>query len=149
MICVRRVKILNSHETYWKLHESDGKELFGQKKTLKNFFRSLNYKPQTVASSSTPDLGLFLTSGVYVLFNQFAMKKTAQVFNKLGTLLNSYSNEGVLCLSTPDELDAIIGLMGQMKTRKIYFDGNLVYAWQPPLASRVSSQNVRFTGRGL
>jgi hypothetical protein len=149
MICIRRVKILNSHETYWKLHETDGKEIFGQKKTLRGFFKSLNYNPQTVTSSSIPDVGLFLTNGVHNLFDQFAMKKSFQVFNKLGTVLNSYSSEGVLCLCTPGELDAVIGLMGQMKTREINFDGNLVYAWQPPLATRVSSQNVRFTGRGL
>jgi len=149
MICIRRVKILDSRETYWKLHKSDGKEIFGQKKTLKQFFQSLNYNPKKVSSSDIPDIGLFLSSGMTLLLDQFATANTTKVFNKLGALINSYSNEGVLCLCTPDEFHRFCELLGPIKSRKIILDGNLVTIWQPPLASRVSSQNVRFTGRSL
>ena len=148
-ICIRRVKILDSRKTYWKLQKSDGREIFGQKKTLKQFFESLNYNPKKVSSSDIPDIGLFLSSGMTLLLDQFATANTTRVFDKLGALLNSYSNEGVLCLCIPSEFDQFCKLLGPIKSREINFDGNSVITWQPPLASRVSSQNVRFTGRSL
>lgn len=135
----------------WSIVEQTGVPFVGQRRLLKKFMEQMNPNDQPGQKSSKV-LGLYLSKSLLFEIEEERKAPVKSPFSrKLGSIINSYSNSGVVCLSSREEYQAIQHNLGPVQLRhhkSINRNGKEIQflSWNPPQIAGSSSRLVFFVG---
>ena len=101
----------------WSVVEQTGEPFVGQRRLLKKFMEQMNPNNQPGQKSSKV-LGLYLSKSLlYEIEEEWKAPVKSAFSRKLGSIMNSYSNSGVVCLSSEEEFLDIQHNLGPVQLR--------------------------------